>query len=1039
MARIPDQVIKRLKQEVSLVALMERQGHRFKPHGKDRVTRCPFHEDDTPSLVVSPDTNLWHCLGACQAGGSVIDWVMKTEGVSFRHAVEALRQDPSVFSRMEAPVKQATARKLPPLADPGSEDGELMKRVIAFYHQSLKDSPEALAYLERRGLNDAELIETFCLGFANRTLGYRLPKRNRKVGGEIRGRLESLGVLRATGNEHFLGSLVIPVIDGAGQVREVYGRKIRDNVRQGTPLHLYLPGPHQGVFNEAGLKGQAEVILCESQIDALTFWAAGFKNVTSAYGTAGFTAEMLGTFQDLGIERVLIAFDRDGAGEAAAEKVAKKLSKAGIDSYRLHFPKGMDANEYALKVGPPNKSLGLVVRKAVFLGKGEGRPDPRPEPELASVVEPTPHLAASGILPDAAPAHPSATAPCVALPPASMQSCAMAAKEESVEHGEAVGEKVEEPPALALPRSAHEIAAEISEREVAIALGDRHYRVRGLEKNLSYEQLKVTVLAGRGDELHVDTLDLYHAKMRAAFIRQAGIELGVEEGAIKRDLGQVLMKLEQLQAEQIEAALKPKTPAPALSPEDERQALELLQSPDLLDRLVEDLSACGLVGEAVNKQVAYLAAVSRKLTMPLAIIVQSTSAAGKSALMDAVLALAPEEDRVHYSAMTGQSLFYMGGRDLKHKILGIAEEEGVQQASYALKLLQSQGELTIASTGKDPNTGKLVTEEYRVEGPVMLFLTTTAVDIDEELLNRCLVLSVDESRQQTRLIHQQQRQRRTLAGLKSKCQREKLTRLHANAQRLLRPLEVLNPYAEQLTFVDDRTRTRRDHEKYLTLIDAIALLHQHQRSIQTTTWQGESIEYVEVTLEDIERANHLAHEVLGRSLDELPPQTRRLLGKITDHVASECARQGIERGDLRFSRRELRQVAGLSDTQLRVHLERLVELEYLLVHRGRRGCSYVYELLFDGDLHTPSPQLMGLIQPDLLRQADRMNGTSRGSEGDLAGSTRAQNGAIAVGSRGEENPEKPHHNKLNGQSHATPAENPHPGVSGDPTRDVIAP
>jgi len=139
----------------------------------------------------------------------------------------------------------------------------------------------------------------------------------------------------------------------------------------------------------------------------------------------------------------------------------------------------------------------------------------------------------------------------------------------------------------------------------------------------------------------------------------------------------------------------------------------------------------------------YLAAVSRKLEQPLAIVVQSSSAAGKSALREAVLALMPEEERVQYSAMTGQSLFYMGETDLKHKILAIAEEEGAERASYALKLLQSEGKLTIASS-KDPQTGKLVTHEYHVEGPVMIFLTTTAIEVDEELLNRCIVLTVDE-------------------------------------------------------------------------------------------------------------------------------------------------------------------------------------------------------------------------------------------------------------------------------------------------------
>ena len=171
-----------------------------------------------------------------------------------------------------------------------------------------------------------------------------------------------------------------------------------------------------------------------------------------------------------------------------------------------------------------------------------------------------------------------------------------------------------------------------------------------------------------------------------------------------------------------------------------------------------------MVGEETNKLVGYLAAVTRKLEEPLAVIIQSSSAAGKSSLMEAVLAFVPEEDGTKYSAMTGQSLFYMGDADLKHKVLAIVEEEGAARASYALKLLQSEGELTIASTGKDPATGKLVTHEYRVEGPVKLFLTTTAIELDEELLNRCLVLTVDEEREQTQAIHEKQQEKQTLEG-----------------------------------------------------------------------------------------------------------------------------------------------------------------------------------------------------------------------------------------------------------------------------------
>ena len=323
--------------------------------------------------------------------------------------------------------------------------------------------------------------------------------------------------------------------------------------------------------------------------------------------------------------------------------------------------------------------------------------------------------------------------------------------------------------------------------------------------------------------------------------------------------------------------------------------------------------------------------------------------------MDAVLAFVPEEDAIRFSAMTEQSLYYMGDMDLKHKVLAIAEEEGASRAAYALKLLQSEGVLTIASTGKDPATGKLVTNTYRVEGPVMMFLTTTAIDIDEELLNRCLVLSVDEDREQTQAIHRLQREQQTLEGLVRRQKRRDIVRLHQNAQRLLAPLAVVNPFVDTLTFPDQLTRMRRDHMKYLTLIRAIALLHQHQRAVKA----GPGFSYIEATREDIAAADGLMDELMRRSLDELPAQTRRLLGLIEEMVGG--------REDFRFSRRDVRAHTGWGHTQLKTHLHRLEELEHLLVFQGGRGQSYVYELNrsgLEGEKSGPSrPQVGGMSGP----------------------------------------------------------------------------
>jgi DNA primase catalytic core len=1012
----------------------------LKKHGAgDLIGHCPFHDDKTPSLVITPAKNLWHCLGACQVGGTVIDWVMRAEGVSFRHAVELLQGDAlplaAASSTTTAAVKRSTVRKLPTALERDAEDAKLLAQVIELYHQTLLQSPEALDYLAKRGLSSSEAVRNFKLGFANRTLGYRLPEKNRVEGSVLRGQLQRLGLLRSSGHEHFNGSLVIPIVAPNGEVTGVYGRKVTERLREGTPLHLYLPGPHRGVWNEAALAASKEVILCEALIDALTFWCAGYRNVTASYGVEGFTADHLSAFKHHGIERVLIAYDRDDAGEGAAQKLATKLTAEGLDCYRILFPKGMDANEYALKVGPAAKSLGVAIRSAQWLGKGDAKPLTTASAAPAAVVEPM---------------RVSETAPAALLASSSLVAEEAAKENPGTSAEPPIADAVRDAvvPATVMPEAPRSTPAAHmkplgAEREYELTFADRCYRVRGLEKNASFECLRVNVLASRvaldafGEAVHVDTLDLYQARHRQAFIKAAATELGVAEEVIKADLGKLLLALEAEQEQLLRAAQAPASSVAKMDEHDREAALALLRDPELLTRVVEDFGRCGIVGERTNVLMGYLSTVSRKLDRPLALLIQSTSAAGKSSLLDAVLKFVPEEDRIVYSAMTGQSLYYLGELDVKHRVLAIAEEEGAHRASYALKLLQSEGELTIASTSKDPATGKLVTEAYHVEGPVMIALTTTAAEIDEELLNRCLVLTVDEGRAQTQAIHAAQRARRTLAGLLAKAEREAILDVHQNAQRLLEPLAVVNPFAQRLTFLDDRTRTRRDHEKYLTLIDAIALLHQHQREIKRVQHGDRELRYVEVTLDDIALANELAHEVLGRTLDELPPQTRRLLALAVEYVNRECAAQQMKRADYRFSRRQLRDATRWGDTQLKIHLARLVELEYLLVHRGGRGQSFEYELVFDGEIAGDARHASGLIDVDALRHA--YDAQRSGASAPRSATGRAAVGGLSAGGQGTEKTPEPKPHAVLSPAHASNGETPRPRRRSPSASYAVAP
>ena len=986
MPRIPEADIERVKRQIDLATLIRSRGVELNQHGSlDLVGRCPFHEDsDHPNFIVSPHKGLFHCM-ACGVAGNAIQFIQRFDGISFRHAYELLANGgPAAFQNHRGQLKQNTIPKFQCPLDVRSDDDTLLGQVANYYHGRLKQTPAALDYLKTRGLDDEGLLQFWQIGFADRTLGLRLQHKNRKEGALIRGRLQELGIFRkSSGHEHFNGSIVIPVSTPEGWVSEMYGRKITQGLRKGTPKHLYLPGQHRGIFNCPCLS-QKEIILCESLIDALTFLRHGMEAVTTIYGTEGFTEELYEGFKVANTESVRLAYDADEAGDRAAQRDVARLQGLGIECHRIQFPRGEDANSYALKRG--GEGLRRVVRKAQWLGSGSVSIPASAPSSLVATKLAAKLVADGGVLDEGegetearrvSPAGEPSEATTEEAAKKKSEPKRLAKAEMDSAQGEPTVEQLGGQQRIEAPEptpAAHELVVQGDHHQLQLGdpeAGGRVYRIGGLMKNAGLEAFKITLRlwhqenASRAPAFHIDQLDLCKDVDRRRFCERAAHECRLDAELIKRDLGKLLLACERAQDARLRAETEPGEPiAVAIPPEQKAEAEALLHAPDLIERLGKGFEEAGIVGEKTNCIAAYLTATSRLLERPLAVIIQSTSAAGKTTLMEAVLSFFPPEQQVKYSAMTGQSLYYLGEKNLKHKILAIVEEEGAEKASYALKLLQSERELTIASTGKDATTGRMKTEEYHVEGPVAIVLTTTSIDIDEELMNRCLILSVDESRAQTMRIHALQRKARTLEGLRRKKRRWRILTLLQNAQRLLRSIEVVNPFANDLTFTAKRTRTRRDHEKYLALIEAVTLLHQYQRPLEADPEAGP---HIKTSLADIEIANRLAPEVLGRSLDELPPQTRRLLEQLKKMVAKLCAAKAIDQDKCHFTRRQVRERTGWSETQVRLHFRRLEALEYIARRQGKQGIACVYELLIDarepeGIYH------VGLLEVEVLRQ-----------------------------------------------------------------------
>jgi len=620
MARIPDADITRLKTDTDLVALIQSRGVALKQDGRDWTGLCPFHDDkEHPNLVVTPCNGLWRCMAAhCGKSGDAIHFLEAFDGLSFRHAFELLAHGgKAAYERPpDAPRKQATVPRLACPLDEAAPDAILLDQVAAYYASRLAapENHSARAYLVSRGLDDETLWQRFGIGFSDRTLGLRIPEKNRKQGAEMRERLQDLGVYRPTGREHLNGCITIPIrgcwphCQTSGRITQIHGRRTEPKAPKET-RNLYLARPLAGIFNPTALTSR-EIILTGSPLDALTFIRHGseaglplMEAATCTQGTGGFTDELFEAIRTANILRVRLAFAADDAGELAAAQAGARLQSIGIECHRVRFPWGMNANAFAVEQG--GEALRHTVRSAEWLGRHGGRASP--QGVWASPPTRNPQIQASPVV-----------AALTDVP--------------TTNHS-----------AIAVPDKSGQPFAALTQQGDAwqLMLGDRLYRITGLEKNNSAESIKITLrLTEPGGLFHLDALDLCRDTERRRFIERAAEETCLTKDLIKRDLGKLLLSLEMLQDQRLVAAAAEATrhSAVVLAPAARAAALELLRAPDLLERIAGAFDTAGIVGEATNKLAAYLACTSRLMDKPLGVIIQSTSAAGKSTLMDAVLA-----------------------------------------------------------------------------------------------------------------------------------------------------------------------------------------------------------------------------------------------------------------------------------------------------------------------------------------------------------------------------------------------------------------
>ncbi len=494
--------------------------------------------------------------------------------------------------------------------------------------------------------------------------------------------------------------------------------------------------------------------------------------------------------------------------------------------------------------------------------------------------------------------------------------------------------------------------------EMLLSIEDRHYSIKGVPKK-TFNRLRVAVKLSIGEANYLDSVDLLSARNRTAFAGRCASTFDLPKPILEKDL---YLILDAVEAYQKKSDVPEKPKKIEVSELDKKQALQFLQSADLLERIAEDMLVLGYVGEEANKKLGFLSSISRFLEEPLSIVILSQSGSGKSYMAEVLEMLTAPEDVKMFSRITPQALYYMEKDALSHKFVIIEERSGSAEADYSIRSLQSKKRLILAVPIKDPATGKIQTTVFEIFGPTAFLETTTSSRINYENSTRCFEMYLDESASQTQKIHEMQRFAKTWKGRTLEMQRDTLLAKHHNAQRLLRKLLVVIPYAEAIEFPASWLRTRRDHQRFLNLIEVIAFLHQYQKEIKTDPRSGTA--YIEADLRDYELACRLASEILPETLSDMKKPVTELLTAIESHVEKQSKLRKLEKQEMNFTRRAIREETGLPNHRIKDLFHELEELEYLEVEKSPRGGSFLYRLVA-GKGAAPAS---GLLAPEQLKK-----------------------------------------------------------------------
>ena len=469
--------------------------------------------------------------------------------------------------------------------------------------------------------------------------------------------------------------------------------------------------------------------------------------------------------------------------------------------------------------------------------------------------------------------------------------------------------------------------------EIHILGGLRTSKLESLRVTLSLQKIKSDASTSSAQEILRHTIDMYNDNQVEKFVRRVAERLEIGTSVVRRTLQDLTRELENYRFLLLEKEAEAHKPySKELSPQEEKLAISFLKRKDLLIKTNVLIGKSGVIGEDINRLLMYLIFTSRKTNNPLHCISLGSSGVGKTHLQSKVAELIPQEDKVEITVLSANAFYYFNRTELQHKLILIEDLDGAESVLYPLRELQSKKRITKTVVHKD-RKGTTRTIHLTVEGPVSVSGCTTRESIYEDNSNRSFLLYIDESAQQDQRIMNYQR--KLSAGKIDQEQEEKTREVLQNVQRVLKPIKVINPYAEFLELPQSVFKPRRTNAHYLQFIEAITFYKQYQRDKQYDKQTGE--EYIETTTQDIEEANQLISEVLLRKSDTITGATRNYLEKLKTYLK--------ENNQTTFTNTEIRRNLRVKETTLRRYNNQLLSENYIKKVKGKKGQLYHFEII----------------------------------------------------------------------------------------------